>query len=82
MDTPTAPLSLGEHIYWRLFVVLGGVGLLYETWVLGNCRMGGRDADALGREMDVRIEDDALHGWRACRSTRLLSDEEVDCITR
>jgi hypothetical protein len=36
MDSPRRPLSLWEKVYWRLFVVFGGVGLVYETYVLEN----------------------------------------------
>lgn len=45
MDAPTRPLRPWERVYWQLFVVLGGVGFAYETWVLGNRRVliGDRD---------------------------------------
>lgn len=33
------PLKVWERVYWRLFVVLGGVGFAYETFVLGNRRV-------------------------------------------
>jgi hypothetical protein len=36
MDAPRRPLAVWEKIYWRLFVVFGGVGLVYETYVLEN----------------------------------------------
>lgn len=36
MDGGGRPLQIWERVYWRLFVVLGGVGFVYETWVLGN----------------------------------------------
>lgn len=36
MDGSGRPLQIWERVYWRLFVVLGGVGFVYETWVLGN----------------------------------------------
>lgn len=39
LDGGGGPLQLWERVYWRLFVVLGGVGFVYETWVLGNRRV-------------------------------------------
>lgn len=36
MDGSERPLQIWEHVYWRLFIVLGSVGFVYETWVLGN----------------------------------------------
>lgn len=36
MDAPRRPLSVWERMYWQMFVVLGGVGFAYETYVLQN----------------------------------------------
>lgn len=36
MDAPRQPLQLWEKVYWRLFVVFGGVGLAYEMYVVEN----------------------------------------------
>lgn len=77
MDSPTRPLKLWERVYWRLFVVMGGVGFAYETWVLGNRRilLPERAAAPTGRDADVT---GMYAGNQAFRSQRLLSDDEVE----
>lgn len=79
MDAPSRPLKLWERVYWRLFVVLGGVGFAYETWVLGNRRIllperavptGTSDAEITG----------LYAGNQTFRSQRLLTDEEIEGI--
>lgn len=72
MDIPTRPLFFWERVYWRLFFVLGGVGLVYETWVLGNTREWGRVKEG-GREGEGLYRKSG-----ALKSTRLLSDEEIE----
>lgn len=77
MDTPTRPLKLWERVYWRLFIVLGGVGFAYETWVLGNRRIlvPERAATPVCRDADFT---GMYAGNQAFRSQRLLSDDEVE----
>ena len=84
MDSPTRPLKLWEHVYWRLFVVLGGVGFAYETWVLGNRRiMLPEDTlDMALRDVEPDVSDAAPSGLyagnHAFRSHRFLTDDEID----
>lgn len=68
MDAPTRPLRPWERVYWRLFVVLGGVGFAYETWVLGNRRVLIDDRDV--------ARNPAYHdrGQTVAHSQILLSD--------
>lgn len=79
MDVPTRPLKLWERVYWRLFVVLGGVGFAYETWVLGNRRILLPKTDAGLADVGVAcVEDSGLyHGNHAFRSHRFLTDDEL-----
>lgn len=82
MDVSSKPLRTWERVYWRLFVVFGTVGLAYETYVLGNCRVlrGGDVADLrTTRTMGGGAVGDALYrSNNALRSHHLMSDEEVD----
>eukprot|EP00178_Gracilaria_changii_P021557 TRINITY_DN63_c1_g3_i1.p1 TRINITY_DN63_c1_g3~~TRINITY_DN63_c1_g3_i1.p1 ORF type:complete len:196 (-),score=56.86 TRINITY_DN63_c1_g3_i1:114-701(-) len=76
MDSPTRPLSLWERAYWRLFVALGSVGLIYETWVMGNRRLFTSDSSSSAHLTQTEMyADDML------RSTRLLSDDELHAPT-
>lgn len=84
MDSPTRPLKLWERVYWRLFVVLGGVGFAYETWVLGNRRLWVEEAQPSSRDAARRPNPHAVarqaEGWyhaRDMHSGRLLTDDEV-----
>lgn len=72
MDSPTRPLKLWERVYWQLFVVLGGVGLVYETWVLGNRRIWNDE------KPEHRVGGEGLYNAAACTSTRLLTDEDLE----
>lgn len=75
MDAPTRPLRLWERVYWRLLVVLGGVGFAYETWVMGNRRLWKADKVVGASEREVS----GLYGGnQAFGSQRLLTDEEVE----
>ncbi|CAN8073058.1 unnamed protein product [Agarophyton chilense] len=75
MDSPTRPLSVWERAYWRLFIALGGVGLIYETWVMGNRRLWVSDQ---GSELESATKE--LYNDGAFRSTRLLSDDEIESV--
>ncbi|PXF46490.1 hypothetical protein BWQ96_03725 [Gracilariopsis chorda] len=80
MDSPSAPLSVWERVYWRLFVALGGVGLIYETWVLGNRRLWTADDPvALSPSHSPPPE---LYRRGDLRSTTLLSDDDIERFTR
>lgn len=72
MDAQRGPLTLWERVYWRLFVVLGGVGFAYETWVLGNRGLWKEDKGTHAGNMET------AQGGGVWRSERMLSDEEVD----
>lgn len=80
MDSPSTPLSVWERVYWRLFVALGGVGLIYETWVLGNRRLWTADdpAVALPRPHSPSPE---LYRRGELRSTTLMSDDDIEHLT-
>lgn len=78
MDFPSRPLKLWERVYWRLFVVMGGVGFAYETWVLGNRRIWlpeRANADPCEKERHGLYP-----GNQTFRSQRLLTDEEVEAV--
>lgn len=80
MDAPTRPLRLWERVYWRLLVVVGGVGFAYETWVMGNRRLwkGEIGGVVAGSGGGGEREVNGLYGGNhAFGSQRLLTDEEV-----
>lgn len=81
MDVPSRPLTLWERAYWRLFVVLGTVGFVYETWVVGNRRVW-RDDQHMYNGLAVSSSRDApKETWCRARdfnSSRLLSDDASD----
>lgn len=63
--------------------MMGGAGLTYEMWVMGNSRWGG---DALKRNESREREGwggaRELYGGGEMRSTRLMSDEDVEVVLR
>lgn len=71
MDASSRPLSFSERLYWRVFVVLGTLGLAYETYVLGNRGVFTRDRslDSQLRTRQQAQDDVADH--------RLLTDEQL-----
>lgn len=79
MDAPVRPLKLWERVYWRLFVVLGAVGLAHETWVLGNRRVWVDDPpqDTAVATMSPHWQVETTYRPRDIQSGRLLSDDEV-----
>lgn len=79
MDFPSRPLKLWERVYWRLFIVMGGVGFAYETWVLGNRRILLPDRPTSTRTGDSEITG-LYAGNQTFRSQRLLTDEEIEAI--
>lgn len=79
MDYPTKPLAYWERVYWRLFVVLGGVGFAYETWVLGNRRLWiSKDKEKDIHNDRIKGPQEGLYEGAAFGSNRLLSDEELE----
>lgn len=83
MDVPSRPLTVWERVYWRLFIVLGSVGFVYETWVVGNRRVWREDQDMYkGFAVSSSREWPKETSYRArdFNSNSLLSDDEV-CST-
>lgn len=79
MDASSRPLKLWERVYWRLFVVLGGVGFAYETWVLGNRRILLPERVVPPRTSDAEITG-LYAGNQTFRSQRLFTDEEIEAV--
>lgn len=79
MDFPSRPLKLWERVYWRLFVVLGGVGFAYETWVLGNRRILLPERSVPAKTSDAEITG-LYAGNQTFHSQRLFTDEEIQAV--
>lgn len=78
MDVQTRPLKLWERVYWRLFVVMGGVGFAYETWVLGNRGIWKAGLEKQADRVGGNGVSGLYGGNQVFGSQRLLSDEEVE----
>lgn len=78
MDVQTRPLKLWERVYWRLFVVMGGVGFAYETWVLGNRGIWIAGLEKKVEQVGGNGVSGLYGGNQVFGSQRLLTDEEVE----
>ena len=95
MDGVCRPLKLWERVYWRLFIVFGGVGFAYETYVMGNFNLtwlgfsfgtsapGAMSSEAYsGQERGAEIKEKELYRCNsALRTHTMLSDEELAALT-
>lgn len=73
MDVPARPLNTWERVYWRLFLVFGTTGFLYETYVLQNRRVLRNDTP----RSEAYDATEHSHQDRAFKEHRLLTDEDV-----
>lgn len=82
MDVPGRPLRTWERVYWRLFLVFGTTGFLYETYVLQNRRVlrGDQIMSDVGTNATAHHSD--LQHDRAFNEHRLLTDEDVLRLSR